>query len=114
LTRSIEVRNPYFGIGAATSDFDKVVIKAKHGGHCSRTCHSGFVHRICSFGNKSNAIFKGQSASSGESGVLAKTVSSRRSWFYAQTFNGIENDQACEERRQLCIVGSCEFFGFSV
>ncbi len=101
LARRVVVGHPHLALGALASGVDGVVVGAHHRRHGPGVFLGRVVHGLAPLDHEAHALLEAEGAAGDEGGVLAQAVARAQGGLDADALDGVEDDEAEDERGQL-------------
>ena len=108
LARGVVVGHPHLAFGPLAGGLDGVVVGAQHRRHGAGVLLGGVVHGLAPLGDEAQALLEAERAAGGQGGVLAQAVAGAQRGLDADALDGVEDDEAEDEGRQLGVGGGGE------
>ena len=99
--RRVVVGHPHLTLGTLAGRVDGVVVGAHDRCHRPGVFLGGVVHRLAPLDHKPHPFVEAEGAAGGEGGVLAQAVAGAQGGLDADPLDGVEDNEAEHERRQL-------------
>ncbi len=101
LAGGVVVGHPHLALGALAGGVDGVVVRAHDRRHRPGVLLGGVVHGLAPLDHQPHTFVEAEGTAGGKGGVLTQAVTGAQGGLDADSLDGVEDDEAEHERRQL-------------